>query len=137
MARAKRAARKGGASGLKARERRAEKIAEEISEAAENVRPMANFQINSFDKQTARASEKFQEAQKKFEPIFPRVAGKLSDNDAKDDKFERFSLLIKKIQEKAQNKREERKHTFSIRIAIAATLILLGINLAWIAVALA
>jgi len=143
MARARKAARKSSISKLKARERRAERIAKEISKSVSNLRPMTNFSTpakhitrDSLDRQTARASEKFQEAQRRFEPIFPRVAGKLEPEQAKDDKFERFESLIKKIQEKTKSRQEERKHTNWIKILICILAITLAANLIWIIIAL-
>ena len=68
----------------------------------------------------------------KFEPIMPRIAGRLAPEEAKLDKFEKFAKVIRRIQESAKARIAEKKRTFFLRWFIIIVLILLGINLIWI-----
>jgi len=68
----------------------------------------------------------------KFEPIMPRIAGRLPPAMAKDDKFEKFARAVQKIRTITRAKLVERKKTSLVKWLIALIIILLGINLVWI-----
>ncbi|PIU75821.1 hypothetical protein COS75_02250 [Candidatus Pacearchaeota archaeon CG06_land_8_20_14_3_00_35_12] len=96
---------------------------------------------DSLDRTLDRASEKFQMAEReltekklgpKFEPIMPRIAGRLPPAMAKDDKFEKFARAVQKIRTITRAKLVERKKTSLVKWLIALIIILLGINLVWI-----